>query len=49
MILVTAVTIIALIPLFKKEIGLKVGILLAALYAISLFVQFLLPQEVTLH
>jgi cation:H+ antiporter len=49
MILVTAVTIIALVPLFKKEIGLKVGILLAALYAISLVVQFLLPQEIALH
>ena len=47
--IVTAVTIIALVPLFKKEIGLKVGILLAALYAISLVVQFLLPQEITLH
>jgi cation:H+ antiporter len=49
-ILVTIVTIIALLPLFfKKEIGLKVGILLAGMYAISLFVQFLLPQEVALH
>jgi cation:H+ antiporter len=49
LILVTTVTIIALVPLFKKEIGLKVGILLAGLYAISLFVQFLLPQEIILH
>jgi cation:H+ antiporter len=49
LILVTTVTIIALVPLFKKEIGLKVGILLAGLYAISLFVQFLLPQENILH
>jgi cation:H+ antiporter len=48
-ILVTVVTIIALIPLFKKEIGLKVGILLASMYIISLFIQFLLPQEVALH
>jgi cation:H+ antiporter len=48
-ILVTVVTIIALVPLFKKEIGLKVGILLASMYIISLFIQFLLPQEVALH
>jgi cation:H+ antiporter len=48
-ILVTVVTIIALLPLFKKEIGLKVGILLASMYLISLFIQFLLPQEVALH
>ena len=48
-ILVTIVTIIALLPLFKKEIGLKVGIMLASLYAISLFIQFLLPQEIALH
>lgn len=48
-ILVTIVTIVALLPLFKKEIGLKVGILLASLYAISLFIQFLLPQEIALH
>jgi cation:H+ antiporter len=48
-ILVTIVTIVALLPLFKKEIGLKVGIMLASLYAISLFIQFLLPQEIALH
>jgi len=49
MILVTVVTIIALVPMFKREIGLKVGIMLAALYVISLFIQFLLPQDLTLH
>lgn len=48
-ILVTSVTIIALLPLFRKEIGLKVGILLASMYLVSLFVQFLLPQEIALH
>jgi cation:H+ antiporter len=48
-ILVTVVTVIALLPLFKKEIGLKVGVLLAGMYGISLFVQFLLPQEIALH
>ena len=50
MILVTVVTIIALLPLvFRKEIGLKVGILLASMYVFSIFVQFLLPQQNTLH
>jgi cation:H+ antiporter len=46
MILVTVVTIIALIPMFKKEIGLKVGIMLAAMYIVSLIIQFLLPHDV---
>lgn len=50
MILVTTVTILALIPMFmKKEIGLRVGIMLAALYIISIFIQFLLPQDQALH
>ena len=49
MILVTAVTILALIPMFRKEIGLKVGLYFAALYIISIFIQFLLPQEQALH
>jgi cation:H+ antiporter len=49
MILVTVVTVGALAMMFKKEIGLKVGIILAALYVISLFIQFLLPQDLTLH
>jgi cation:H+ antiporter len=45
MILVTIVTIIALIPMFKREIGLKVGAMLAALYIVSLGIQFVLPHE----
>lgn len=49
MILVTVVTIGALIMMFKKEIGLKVGIILAVMYIISMFIQFLLPQDLTLH
>ncbi|AFU58485.1 calcium/cation antiporter family protein [Candidatus Nitrososphaera gargensis Ga9.2] len=49
MILVTVVTIGALIMMFKKEIGLKVGIILAVMYIVSLFIQFLLPQDLTLH
>jgi cation:H+ antiporter len=49
MILVTAVTLIALAPMFKKEMGLKIGIVLAAMYAISLVIQFLLPHEPMVH
>jgi cation:H+ antiporter len=49
MILVTTVTILALIPMFRKEIGLRVGIMLATLYIISIFIQFLLPQNQALH
>ena len=49
MILVTVVTVIALIPMFKKEIGLKVGIGLAVMYVVSMIIQFLLPQDLTLH
>jgi cation:H+ antiporter len=49
LILVTTVTILALIPMFRKEIGQKVGIMLAALYIISLFIQFLLPRDQALH
>jgi cation:H+ antiporter len=44
-ILVTVVTIIALIPMFKREIGLKVGVMLAALYIVSLGIQFIIPHE----
>lgn len=49
MILVTSVTIIALIPMFKKEIGLKVGIILAAMYGVSILLQFLLPHDIGTH
>lgn len=49
MILVTVVTIGALIPMFRKEIGLRVGIMLAAMYVISLIIQFFLPHDPTLH
>ena len=46
-ILVTAVTVIALLPMFRKEIGRKTGIGLTAMYCASLFLQFLLPHEAT--
>ena len=49
MILVTAVTLGALTMMFKKEIGRKVGIILAVLYIISLAIQFMIPQDLTLH
>jgi cation:H+ antiporter len=49
MILVTAVTLIAVGLMFKKEIGLKVGMILAAMYVISLVIQFMLPHDPTLH
>ena len=49
MILVTAVTLAAVGMMFKKEIGLKIGIILAVMYAVSLVIQFMLPQDLTLH
>jgi len=49
MILVTAATVAAVGMMFKKEIGLKIGIVLAAMYIVSIFIQFLLPQDLTLH
>lgn len=45
MILVTIVTIAALIPMLKKEIGLRVGMVLLALYVVSLIIQFFLPHQ----
>ncbi len=48
-ILVTAVTIIALVPMFRKAIGLKTGVMLAAMYVISMIIQFLIPQDLTPH
>jgi cation:H+ antiporter len=45
MILVTVVTIVALIPMFKREIGFKLGIMLAGLYVISIIFQFFIPHE----
>jgi cation:H+ antiporter len=44
-VLVTVVRIIALIPMFKKEIGLKTGIMLLSLYMVNIVIQFFLPQE----
>jgi cation:H+ antiporter len=44
-VLVTVVTIIALIPMFKKEIGLKTGMMLLSMYIVSIVIQFFLPHE----
>jgi cation:H+ antiporter len=42
-ILVTVFILIALIPMFvQKEIGLKVGVMLASMFVIGIFIQFLL-------
>jgi cation:H+ antiporter len=49
LILVTVVTVVALIPMFRKEIGPKIGVMLAALYIVSLFIQFLLPRGEGMH
>ncbi|TLX84876.1 MAG: sodium:calcium antiporter [Thaumarchaeota archaeon] len=44
MILVTVITIIALIPMFKNKLDLKSGILLLALYAVGIGFQFVLSS-----
>jgi cation:H+ antiporter len=44
MILVTVITIVALIPMFKNKLGLKSGILLLVLYAIGIGMQFVLQS-----
>ena len=44
MILVTIITIIALIPMFRNKLGLKSGIMLLILYAIGIGLQFILPS-----
>lgn len=44
-VLVTIVTIIALIPMFKKEIGLKTGMMLLSMYVIIIVIQFSLAYE----
>ncbi|HEX6671583.1 MAG TPA: hypothetical protein VF084_05075 [Nitrososphaeraceae archaeon] len=45
-ILVTIVTIIAVLPMFRKKIGLKFGIVLLFMYIICIFIQFLFPQNI---
>ena len=43
MILATSITLLALIPMFKKSIGIYVGIFFLSLYIISIFIQFIIP------
>ena len=43
MILVTVITVIALIPMFRNKLGLRSGILLLILYVIGIGMQFVLP------
>jgi cation:H+ antiporter len=49
MILATSITLIALIPLFRPSIGIKVGAFLLILYIISIVIQFIMPVEVKIH
>jgi len=44
MILVTVITIVALIPMFKNKLGLKSGVMLLVLYAVGIGMQFILPD-----
>jgi len=44
MILVTLITIVALIPMFRNKMGLKSGIMLLILYVIGIGMQFILPS-----
>ncbi|NHI03762.1 hypothetical protein DYY67_0832 [Candidatus Nitrosotalea sp. TS] len=45
MILVTVITIIALIPMFRNKLGLRSGVLLLALYAVGIGFQFVLSSH----
>ena len=49
MMLATSITVVALIPLFKKYIGIRVGIFLVGLYILSIFIQFFAPVEIKPH
>lgn len=48
-ILATLVTIIAVIPMFRRKIGLKFGFMLLFLYIVSILIQFILPQNGEIH
>ncbi len=49
MILATSITLIALIPLFRQYIGIRIGVFLLALYILSIIIQFFNPGVVKLH
>ena len=42
-ILVTAITIIAVLPMFRKKIGLRFGLILLSMYIVAILIQFLFP------
>ncbi len=44
MILVTVITIVAMVPMFRNKLNLRSGILLLALYAIGIALQFFMPR-----
>jgi cation:H+ antiporter len=44
MILVTVITIVALIPMFRNKLDLRSGIILLILYAVGIGIQFVLPH-----
>ena len=44
-ILVTIVTIVAVLPMFRKKIGLRFGFVLLSMYIICILIQFLFPQN----
>lgn len=43
MILATVITLLALVPMFKKSIGIYVGIFFLGLYIMSILIQFIIP------
>lgn len=49
MMLATSITVVALIPLFKRYIGVRTGIFLLGLYIFSIAVQFFAPGEIKSH
>lgn len=48
-ILATLVTIIAVIPMFRRKIGLQFGFMLLILYMVSILIQFIIPQNGEIH
>lgn len=49
MMLATSITVVALIPLFRRYIGIRVGAFLLALYILSIAIQFFAPGEIKPH
>jgi cation:H+ antiporter len=49
MMLATSITVVALIPMFKRYIGIRFGILLVGLYILSIAIQFFAPGEIKPH